>query len=196
MHREQFAELFTWIWELWCQYGDDEYEFKYFGKDAQAPQRPGQQGQPEGETIKISKEELQGKYKIVVRGNDQNTNPKVRLEKAQMILQAALNPIALQTGVVTPIHLANAYKRFYQELDIQDWENFVNIQPQPPQPGADIQPQFDDLEDGEQAQVLARKGIQPDMQGRMLKKNLEIQEANAKYEKKNEKARSGNRKKK
>ena len=129
----------------------------------------------QGENIRLTKEEIQGKYKITVRGNDQNTNPQVRLQKAQAIMQASLNPIALQTGVITPQNLANAYKRFYQELEIPNWEELLNVQPQPPMAPASqiIQPSFKDLTDAEQAQVLAQAGIQPDPQGRELRKKSE-----------------------
>ena len=171
MHRDCFAELFTWVYDLWSQYGDDEVEFKYFGNDVGS----------QGEDIKLTKEEIQGKYKITIRGNDQNTNPQLRLQKAQAIMQASLNPIALQTGVITPVHLANAYKRFYQELDIPNWEELLNVQPQPqqPSPAQMIPPQFGDLTDAEQAQILAGSGIQPDVEGRALRKESEEEEKEA-----------------
>ena len=28
----QFTELFNWVYDLYCQYGEDKYEFMYFGK--------------------------------------------------------------------------------------------------------------------------------------------------------------------
>jgi hypothetical protein len=174
MFIENFALLFNWIWDLWCQHGEDEYEFKYFGMDA---------ADPRGETIKLTKEEIQGKYKITVRGNDQNTNPQVKQQKASQILQAVTNPVLLQSGVVSPQHMANGLKRFYQTLDVQDWENFVNPNPQPPpQPTlADrIPPDFDELEEGEQAQVLISMGIRPDIAGRLLSKQEELSDNAAK----------------
>jgi len=164
LHRHQFEELFTWIWDLWCQYGDDEYEFAYFGRDG-------------WERIKLTREEVQGKYKITVRGNDQNTNPQIRLQKAQMILMAQQNPIAIQAGVVTPINIANALKRFYQELDIPNWEELVSMpQPQPPNTAPLFRPRFKDLTDAEKAQVLAQAGIQPDIEGRLLNEENRRQE--------------------
>lgn len=165
MHSKGYSDLFNWIWDLWCQYGKDEYEFAYFG--------------PQGyEPIKLSREEIQGHYKITVRGNDQNTNPQARLQKAQQILMAATNPLLLQTGVMTPMHQANALKRFFQELDIPNWEELANFQPQPPQqPGPPpIQPSFGDLTDFEKAQVMSKSGIRPDIQGRLLQKQQELQE--------------------
>ena len=160
--RHAFTELFNWIWELWSQYGSDEYEFAYFGENGYEP-------------IKMTREELQGKYKIVIRGNDQNTNPQLRLQKAQMILQAQQQPAALQSGVVTPQNIANAYKRLFQELDIPNWEELVSM-PQPqPQP-LPIQAKMDDLTDAEKAQVLARMGVQPDVQGRAMKSRATVED--------------------
>lgn len=164
MHTEQFTELFNFVWDLWCQYGPDEYEFNYFGQDGYEP-------------IKMTKEEIQGKYKIVVRGNDKNTNPQVRLQKASQIIQAATNPVFLQSGVITPPQQIAALKRFYQYLDVENWEELVNLQyqpPAPPPPAALIKPNFSDLPPGEQAQVVASAGIQPDVQGRMLMKQEEL----------------------
>jgi len=173
LFRQSFEELFNWIWELWCQFGDDSYEFAYFGKNGYEP-------------IKLTKEEVQGKYKITVRGNDQNTNPAVRLQKTQMIIQMQSNPIAIQTGVVTPINLANSYKLALQEMDIPNWEELVmppemiaqqmQQKQQAPPPVDDIRFRAKDLTDGEQAQILARRGIQPDVQGRQLKSEAKMQE--------------------
>jgi hypothetical protein len=172
MFRTGFEKLFNWIWELWCQYGSDNYEFAYFGKNGYEP-------------IRLTKEETQGKYKITVRGNDQNTNAQMRIQKAQMILMAVQNPMLLQTGVVTPVNLANAMKRFYQELDIPNWEELVMPAPMIMQqmqaqmanpPVADIRIKPKDLTDAEVAQVLAKRGIQPDVQGRALKSEAIVQE--------------------
>lgn len=165
MLRTAFEDLFNWVWELWCQYGDDTYEFAYFGKDGWEP-------------IRLTKEEVQGHYKITVRGNDQNTNPQTRLQKAQAIMAGLQNQLAIQMGVITPMNVANAYKRFYQELDIPNWEELISMPqpPQPPPPGSDIKVMFQELEDGEKAQILKNRGIQPDIQSRSLKSDAMIKE--------------------
>lgn len=165
----QFTELFNMIYDLWSQHGDDEVEFAYFGQEG-------------WEKIKLTKEEIQGKYKITVRGNDQNTNPQVKLQKAQQILLGVTNELAINMGVVTPVELANGLKRFYQDMDIPNWEELINqkIQPPPPPPVATIiKPNFDELTDGEQAQVISSVGIKPDMPGRALRKQQELMELNA-----------------
>ena len=168
LYRTQFEELVNWVYELWCQYGDDNYEFQYFGDSTQ------------GEKIKITKEELQGKYKISIRGNDQNTNPQVRLQKAQQILMAVKDPVLLQMGVVTPQNAFNGVKRFLQELDIPNWEELATPPQPPPPPPPDVKVDMKSMTDAEQAQVLSKQGIKPDMQGRALKSSAIIQEKQSK----------------
>lgn len=167
--RMSFGELFSMIWDLWCQYGNDQEEFQYFGENG-------------WEKIRLSKEEIQGGYKFLVRGNDQNTNPNVKIQKAQQIITAITNPVLLQTGVVGPQQIVAGMKRFFQTLDIEGWEQFINTQIQPPQapPIADlIKPKFKDLTDAEQAQVLQSAGVMPDAEGRMMDKQTEMQEHTA-----------------
>ena len=169
LHTRAFSELLTQIFEFWNQFGPSDYAFNYFGPNSQP------------ELIKLTKEDLQGKFTITVRGNDQNTNPNTRVQKAQFILQGVTNPILIQTGVVTPIQIANAWKRALQEIDVKEWEQFAMPQPQPIQPTANvIPPNFDSLTDAEQAQVLQQAGVQPDMVGRMLKKQQELEKDNGK----------------
>lgn len=171
LFKSQIQDLFRWYWDLWCQYGDDSYEFAYFGKDG-------------WEKIKLNREEVKGKYKINVRGNDQNTNPQVRLQKAQGILAGMENPLLLQTGVVTPQNIANALKIVYQELDIPNWQELVTFpQPKPQvQPPPPVKMSMDDLTPVERAQVKQKYGIQPDMQGAMLQHQEDMNEDGVKHE--------------
>lgn len=163
-----FSEIFQKIYELWVQYGPDEYEFNYFGDKLR-----------QGETLKVSREELQGKYIIKVRGNDQNTNPAVKMQKAQQVLAAVTNPLLIQTGVVDPVKIANGMKRFFEAMDIENYEEIINVTPQPqpqPDPTEKINLQYQDLEPGEKAQVLQRRGIQADIGSHTEKRNLNIVE--------------------
>jgi hypothetical protein len=158
MFRRSAEKLFNWVWDLWCQYGDDEYEFSYFGKEGY-------------EKIKLNREEIQGKYKITVRGNDQNTNPQVRIQKAEVILGMMENPILMQAGVVTPINVANALKVALQEMDIPEWEKLITMPP-PPQPQQAPPPPVKlDMVDMTPAQaefIKQKYGIPPDIQGAAL----------------------------
>ena len=160
-----FGELFAMILELWSQFGPDSYEFNYFGDTAN------------GERIKLTKEEVQNKFNIVVRGNDQAINPNVKIQKAQQILAASTNPLLLQLGIVGPQQIANGLKRFYQALDIEAVEDLINMQPQPQQqdPAASIDSKiFKEMTEGEQAQVLQRLGITPDIADRQRRQIQDI----------------------
>lgn len=160
-----FSELYNMILELWSQFGPDTYEFSYFGNTAQ------------GETIKLSKEEIQNRYTITVRGNDQTINPNIKMEKAQQILAAITNPLFLQMGIVGPQQIANGLKRFFQVMDIESLEDLINVQPQPPQsdPKKEIDSRmFSEMTEGEQAQVLAAYGINPDINDRQRRQLQDI----------------------
>jgi hypothetical protein len=167
LYIESFSELFNMVWDLWCQYGNDQEEFAYFGENG-------------WEQIRLTREEIQGKYKLVLRGNDQNFNPQVRQERANQIMMSTLNPVALQMGVVQPQNVYNAYKKFYQTLDIPNWQEFVTdpaqLQqmnpPKPPPPP--VKMEMADLTPAEAAQVKGASGIQPDIQGMKMSKDEEL----------------------
>lgn len=156
--RNSFSELFTWVWDLWCQYGPEEYEFSYFGENGY-------------ETIKMGKEEVQNKYTITIKGTDENTNPKIKMQKAQQIIMAITNPTLIQSGVIGPQNIMNGLRRFFQTLDIENYEEFLNEQLPDPKSkvGKNMLPSFEDLTDAEQAQILAKTGIKPDLKGRALR---------------------------
>jgi len=156
MYTESFSQLFNMIWELWCENGDDEYEFTYFGTQG-------------AESIKLNREEIQNKYTLTVRGNDSNSNPNVKLQKSQQIMSYITNPLMLQMGVVGIPQIIQGSKEFFSALDITQAERFYNPnaqpqQPPPPPPVATlIKPKFSDLKDVEQAQVLESVGVKADM---------------------------------
>jgi hypothetical protein len=153
-----FSKLFQMIFDLWCQYGEEEYEFQYFGADANG----------QFETIKLKKEELQG-HLVVVRGNDSNTNPNIRMQKANQIGQIIADPLALQMGLTTPMNVYNAKKEQIRQLGFNP-DTFVTP-PQPPRPQVPpplpVKVNMEDLTPMEKAQVVNRMGIQPDYQGHL-----------------------------
>lgn len=153
LYRGQFASLMTWIFELLVQYGDDNYAFNYVDPMTGKPEK-----------VDLSREDIQGKYKIRIRGNDRNTNPQRRMEKAQFVLQDSY--AAFQAGVLHPKALINARRRAYQMLEVESPEEF--LQPPPPKPQElDIKLKGEDLTEFEQAQVLKMQGITPDIQARV-----------------------------
>lgn len=90
-----------------------------------------------------------------------------------------MSPVALQSGVVQPNNVYNAYKRFYQTLDEQNWQDYITDPSQlPPRqpPPAPVKINPENLTPAELAQVKASQGIQPDVQGMMLAKEQEMEE--------------------
>jgi hypothetical protein len=169
MWTTSIAELFTQIMELCQQYMPERVFALVVGQDDLEP-------------IHITRDEIQGKYDIVCRGNDNNTNPYVKAQKSQMRVQLLLgNPIALQAGVITPPNIYNIYKRYLQDDGEIAWKELISM-PQPPQPPQPppaatlIKPDYKDLTDAEQAQVLQSAGVQPDMMGRALERREEMRE--------------------
>lgn len=169
-YKHSFGKIFQMIFELWSEFGPDSYEFNYFGQNSM-PER-----------IKLSKEEIQGKYTVKVRGTDHNTNPQLKIQKAQQIMLASTNEMLINMNVVGPQQAAEALKRMYQAMDIEGYETLVNMQPQmppPPDPRTSINPDFEDLTDSEKAQVLNAYGVEADGVGREKKQVVKSLEKSA-----------------
>lgn len=158
MIMEGFNDLIQKVFALWCKYGPDDYEFQYFG--------PSQNGQ--FETIKLKKEELQG-HIISLRGNDANTNPQVRMQKAAQILQMTMDPISLQMGITTPQNVYAAKREAYLQMGVNP--DLYVTQPQPPKPPqppvSKIQLGAEDLTPVELMQLKQQLGLQPDVKGNL-----------------------------
>lgn len=58
-------------------------------------------------------------------GNSINSNPAIERDTAAQLLQYALNPIMLQSGIVGPKQIYNAMKNMLQKLDIRDTEAYI-----------------------------------------------------------------------
>ena len=178
------SETFTQILELSQQYMPERVFALVSGNDEPVP-------------IHMTRDEIQGRYNIVCRGNDMNTNPYAKAQKSQMRVQLLVNELPLQLGVVTPVNAYNIYKRYLQDDGEIAWKTMIS-QPQPPQPpppGADIVPQFEELSEFEQAQVLMGRGVKPDPEGRFLEKSTELNEAEEERKVKRQKATKASAKK-
>ena len=168
------SELFTQMLELCQQYMPERIYALVTGENGVEP-------------LQLSRDEIQGKFHISCRGNDLNINPTSRAQKAMARAQLLLNPLLLQTGVINPENVFNILKRYLQDDGELAWKEMVSKppppQPPPPPPAAQIiKPNFDELTDMEQAQVLESAGIKPDMQGRQLKSRSKIQEKRTELE--------------
>ena len=157
------SELFTQSLEL-CQQYMPERVFALIS------------GQNDLEPLHLTRDEIQGKYNIVCRGNDTNTNPYVKAQKSQMRVQLLINPLMLQTGVITPPNIYNILKRYLQDDGEIAWKELISMPQPPPQtpPQSMIQPDYDEMTDMEKAQVLSQSNIQPDVQGRGMRKMEEL----------------------
>jgi hypothetical protein len=58
-------------------------------------------------------------------GNSVNSNPAIERDTAVQLLQYALNPIMLQTGIVGPKQVYNTMKNLLQKLDIRDIGSYI-----------------------------------------------------------------------
>lgn len=138
-------------------------------------------GGDEPEPIHMTRDEIQGKYHILCRGNDTNTNPYVKAQKSQARVQLLINPLMLQTGVITPPNIYNILKRYLQDDGEIAWKELLSMPqppqaPQPPPAATLIKPDYKDLTDNEQAQVLQSAGVEPDMMGRALERREMMRE--------------------
>jgi len=129
------------------------------------------------EPLHLTRDEIQGKYNIICRANDTTGNPILRMQNSMARTQMLMSEIPMQTGIVTPMNVYNVLKRYLQDSQELGWKELIS-EPQPaPSPlPPNVAPQFDSLTDQEQAQILQRLGIQPDVQGRALKSSAIVQE--------------------
>jgi hypothetical protein len=162
------SEVFTQMLELCQQYMPERVFALVTGQDDLEP-------------IHMTRDEIQGKYNIVCRGNDTNTNPYVKAQKSQMRVQLLINELMLQTGVITPPNIYNIIKRYLQDDGEIAWKELISMpqppqQPQPPPAATLIKPDYKDLTDAEQAQVLVSAGVQPDPIGRAMERQEMMRE--------------------
>jgi len=153
-----FNDFVQKVFALWCKHGDDSVEFNYFGPDANG----------QFETIKLTKEEIQG-HIITLKGNDSNTNPELRIQRAVTIKQMVNDPVSLQMGITTPMNVYNANRNFYQQMG-ENPDLYVSPPaPPPPPPLPKINLAMEDMTPMEQMQIKQRMGIQPDIPGNIDK---------------------------
>jgi len=164
MYAFSLTEMFTQILELCQQYMPERIYTLIVGQDGVQP-------------LNISRDEIQGKYHIYCRGNDINSNPQLRAQKAFMRVQTLLNPQTMQIGVVTPMNAFEILKNFLQADGEIMWQSMITPPQPPPPPPPPVQIDMENLTDAEQSQVLQRSGIEPDPLGRAVKRRIELNES-------------------
>jgi len=169
IYANALGEIFTQMLELCQQYMPERIFTLVVGQEGVQP-------------LHIARDEIQGKYHIFCRGNDINSNPQLRAQKALAKVQILLNPLIMQIGVVNPMNVFNILKHFLQADGELAWQEMITQPQSPPPPPPPVKIGMQDLEDGEQAQVLQRLGIQPDVRGRALKSQATIQEKSSEQE--------------
>ena len=155
---EAMGDLFTHILDLCQQYMPEKIFAQVVGTDGITP-------------LHMTRDKIQGKFHTFCRGNDITSNPQLRIQKAMSRIQILLNPETVQLGVVTPENAYNVLKYYLQYDGELAWKEMISMPkpPQPPPPAPDTKITFGDLTDGEQAQILASRGVKPDIKGRSMK---------------------------
>ena len=158
---DSLTEIFIFMLELCQQYMPERIFALVTGGEDVVP-------------LNMTRDEIQGKYQVVARANDINSNPNVKLQKAYDRVELLINPMLMRMGIVTPINVYNILKRYMQDTGEVGWKDLISIPtPQPPN-SPDVKIPFDELAEGEQAQILMKHGIKPDFFGRHLEKQMEI----------------------
>lgn len=58
-------------------------------------------------------------------GNSTNSNKAIERDTAQQLMQMLQNPIALQSGIVTPKNLYNTYKNMLQKFEVHNFKAYI-----------------------------------------------------------------------
>jgi len=158
------SELYSQILELCQQYMPERVYALVVGERGIEP-------------IHMTRDEIQGKYTLVARGNDITSNPQLRIQEALSDIQVLLSPVPLQSGIVQPSNVYNILKRYLQSKNELSWQSLISP-PAPPKPpvAPEVKIKFDELTDAEQAQVLQSRNVKPDVSGRALKSDAITQE--------------------
>lgn len=84
----------------------------------------GETGSDYWRTVKSAKD-LEGDYDIEVSENSANSNPQVRQDVAQQILQLTSNPLDIQLQIVDAGNRYEALRNYLQALGIKEWGRYI-----------------------------------------------------------------------
>lgn len=72
-----------------------------------------------------SKAEIAGEYDFILEANSANSNKAIQIEQANNTFMTIMNPLLLQTGIVTPLNVFNALRNKLQIEGIKDWAKYI-----------------------------------------------------------------------
>lgn len=72
-----------------------------------------------------SKAEIAGEYDFILEANSANSNKAIQIEQANNTFMTVMNPLLLQTGIVTPLNVFNALRNKLQIEGIKDWAKYI-----------------------------------------------------------------------
>lgn len=72
-----------------------------------------------------SREEIAGDYDFDLEPNSANSNPGIRLQNAQSLMQVTGNPLDIQLGIITPLQRYEALKNYLVAMGIKDYGRFL-----------------------------------------------------------------------
>lgn len=77
----------------------------------------------------VRKGDFQGDVDFEISANSADSNPQIMAQKAQQIFQTAMNPLLLQTGIVSMGNLYESAKNFYKSSGIKDYGRYLTAPP-------------------------------------------------------------------
>ena len=72
-----------------------------------------------------TRDEIAGSFDFALEPNSQASNPAVRIENAQTVLQLTGNMLDIQLGIITPIQRYEALKNYLAAINIRDYGRFI-----------------------------------------------------------------------
>lgn len=77
-----------------------------------------------------SQSDIQGDFDFEVSNNSENSNPSIQQEIATQVLQLALNPLLIQTGIVSQGNIYEAVKSHLKAQGVKDFARYITKPPE------------------------------------------------------------------
>lgn len=72
------------------------------------------------------REAIRGRFDFEISENSANSNRQIQQTIAQQILAQVLDPVAIQTGIVSPGNIYEAKKNMFQAFGVKDWSRYIS----------------------------------------------------------------------